>query len=468
MENSVHKKLPMNVKWLFASGDFAKTLLVVMTAAFSLYFYTDIIGMDPKVVAMIILIAKIWDFINDPMMGALVDRTKSKEGKCRMWLKYMSVPGGVVLALNFIMPELSVTGKIVWVAITYTLQGMASTALMIPQNTLMSRITTDPAERASINGYRGYFGLAANLIVSSFGVPFVQLAGNGDMRRGFAIFGIVCGVVYAINYLIVYFCTKGYEPMESAPAVTHNAAPEVKEKIKTSEVLTNWPWLVVLLSYFCTMIAASVSGSTGLYYAQYNLGDINIYSVMNFIGIVGAVLVYPLMGSLVKKFGNAKLVFFGSLIAAVAYLFRFVTADANIWIIYIGYFIGSFGQTLASCVVMLVVYDSYIYMEHKTGKPAPEALLVSGYSVSYKVGMALATPLAGWLLGMVPFVSGAAVQEKSVLNLFFYENTLLPAVSFVISGLLGLLLIKFDKQIQAYKAIDAAAAQGHTIEDTNN
>ena len=96
--NNTAKRLPMKVKWLFASGEFAKTLLVVMTAAFSLFFYTDVLGMDAKIVATIILIAKIWDFINDPMMGALVDRTRSKEGKCRMWLKYMSVPGGVVLA----------------------------------------------------------------------------------------------------------------------------------------------------------------------------------------------------------------------------------------------------------------------------------------------------------------------------------------------------------------------------------
>lgn len=142
------RKLPARVKWMFASGDFGKTLLVVMTMGFSLYFYTNVLGMDPNVVSIIILIAKIWDFINDPMMGALVDKTRSKEGKCRMWLKYMSVPGGVCLALCFMMPNLVSTGKIVWVAVTYTLQGMASTALMIPMNTLMSRITVDPTERA--------------------------------------------------------------------------------------------------------------------------------------------------------------------------------------------------------------------------------------------------------------------------------------------------------------------------------
>ena len=143
------------------------------------------------------------------------------------------------------------------------------------------------------------------------------------------------------------------------------------------------------------------------------------------------------------------------MIGFVTYLFRFLTADANLFIIYAGYFIGNFGQTLASSVVMLVVYDSYIYIRHKTGKPAPEALLVSGFSVAYKVGMAIATPVAGWLLGMVPFVSGAAVQEQSVLNLFFYENTLIPAVAFALSAVLGLALIRFDKQIQHYKALDS-------------
>ena len=105
-------------------------------------------------------------------------------------------------------------------------------------------------------------------------------------------------------------------------------------------------------------------------------------------------------------------------------------------------------------------------MRHKTGKPAPEALLVSGFSVSYKVGMAIATPIAGWLLGSVPYVAGAATQEQSVLNLFFYENTLLPA-AFLISALLGLLLVKFDKQIQSFKALDAAAAQNHNVEEDN-
>ncbi|MBQ6622365.1 MAG: MFS transporter [Mogibacterium sp.] len=458
METNTHKTLPLKTKWLFASGDFAKTLLVVMTMGFSLYFYTDIIGINPAIASTIILIAKIWDFVNDPMMGTLVDRTKSKEGKCRIWFKYMAVPGGIVLALNFIVPELSMSGKIVWFAIVYTLQGMASTALQIPQNILMSRITTDEVERAQINSFRGYFSIAANLIAGSFAIPFVMLAGNNDMRKGFAILGIVCGILYTANYILLYVCTRGYEPVEEE--IKEEINPEIpKEKVNLGDVITNAPWLFALLSYFIVNLAISAAGSSGVFYAQYNLGNINIYSVMNFIAIGGSVLVYPFLSRLVAKFGSAKLIVIGNTIAAAGYLFRYFTHDANLGIIYGGYFVGTFGQCLASAVVILVVFDSFIYMAHKTGKKVPEGVLVSGFSVAYKVGMAIGAPISGWLLAAVPYVAGAESQEESVLNMFFNMNTLIPAAGFIVALIFGLILLKFDKQVQEYKALDAAAAK---------
>lgn len=444
-------KLPLKTKWMFASGDFAKTLLVVMTMGFSLYFFTDIIGINPGIASTIILIAKIWDFINDPMMGAIVDRTKSKEGKCRMWFKYMAVPGGIVFALNFMCPELSSSGKIVWFAIVYTLQGMASTALQIPQNILMSRITTDEVERAQINSFRGYFSVAANLIAGSAALPFVMMAGNDDMRKGFAILGVVCGVLYTLNYILLFFCTKGYEPVDDEDIADKK---EPKEKVKLSEILSNGPWVFVLLSYFVVNLAISAAGSSGVFYTQYNLGDVKIYSVMNFIAIVGSVAVYPLLSRLVARFGNARLIVGGNAIAAISYLARYILHDANLVILYVGYFIGTFGQILASAVVLLVVYDSFIYMRHKTGKEAPEGILVSGFSVAYKVGMAIGAPISGWLMTTVPYVAGAAKQAESVQNLFFNMNTLLPAVGFIVALIFGLILMRFDKEIEEYKKMD--------------
>lgn len=445
------RKLPARVKWMFASGDFGKTLLVVMTMGFSLYFYTNVLGMDPNVVSIIILIAKIWDFINDPMMGALVDKTRSKEGKYRMWLKYMSVPGGVCLALCFMMPNLVSTGKIVWVAVTYTLQGMASTALMIPMNTLMSRITVDPTERAQLNACRGYFSLAANLFASAITVPFVMAAGNGDMQKGFLIFGILCGVLYAFSNLIVFWGTKGYEPIEEEVPKAADKT-EFRETVSIGQVFSNIPWLFILLAYFVINIAVSIAGSTQMFYCQYNLGDVNLYSIISTISMLACLPVYLVMGKLVKKFGNVKCAIMGTAIAAAGYFLRVILHDANLVVVLTGTIIGCVGQILASSMVILIIYDSYIYMEYKTGKAAPEGILVSGYSVAYKVGMAIASPVAGWLLGSVPYVAGAETQESSVLNLFYYENTLLPAIAFTVACFFSILLIGFAKKLPGYKA----------------
>lgn len=457
MEGTVQKKLPLKTKWLFASGDFAKTLLIVMTMGYSLYFCTNVIGINPAVASTIILIAKIWDFVNDPMMGALVDHTKSKEGKCRIWFKYMSVPGGIILALNFIVPEFVMSGKVIWFAIFYILQGMASTALQIPQNILMSRITQDEVERAQINSFRGYFGTAANLAGGSLVLPLVMMTGGDDMRKGFAIVGIIAGVIYTLNYVLLYFCTKGYEPVEED--LPKADAAQSKVKVSIGDYLSNAPWLLVLSTYFIVNLAISCAGSSGVFYAQYNLGNINIYSVMSFVSIGASVVMYPFLSRLVAKFGSAKLIVIGNTIAAIGYLVRYIGHDSTLALVYGGYAVGGFGQILASSVVILVVFDSFIYMKHKTGKAVPEGILVSGFSVAYKVGMAIGAPLGGMLLATVPYVAGAETQEESVQNLFFNMNTLLPAIGFIIAAAVGLILVRYSKKIEEYKALDAQEAQ---------
>lgn len=105
--------LPWRVKICYGFGGFAKALLAVSMAAFMLYFYVDVCGLNSGVASTIILIAKIWDIINDPMMGAYVDKKQSKHGKCRFFLRAMAIPGGVIFALCFFMPEISTTGKFV-------------------------------------------------------------------------------------------------------------------------------------------------------------------------------------------------------------------------------------------------------------------------------------------------------------------------------------------------------------------
>lgn len=451
-------KLPWKVKFLYATGDLAKTTTVIMTVAFSLYFYTEVCGINSGVASTIILIAKIWDIINDPMMGAIVDRTKSKEGKCRMWLKYMSVPGGIVFALAFMMPELTATGKIVWVAVTYTLQGMASTALMIPMNTLLGRLTSDPVERASINQIKGVMGLIPNLIVPAATIPMVLFFGKGgaDMQRGFMVVGIIYAIVFAVFNLTVYIGTKGYEPLEHLAEEVDPSENAVKlEQPSISAVLKallkNTPWLFCIGLYLIDMVATSIGTTVMTWYFQYNIGSIAMMSLVSTVSLVVSLGVYIFLKAFIKKFGNAGTAVIGCILSIVGYAIRFVLHDSSTVILLAGNIIANFGGGLVAAVILLCIFDAKVYGEWKTGVDN-EAILMSGFSVSYKTGQALGGPIAGYLMLTVPYVAQAAVQEQSVLNLWFYMSTLIPAIGFVIALVFSLLLIKYEKKVPEMRA----------------
>lgn len=449
-------KLPWKVKILYASGDIAKTTIVVMTMMFSLYFYTEVIGISSGVAATIILVAKIWDIINDPMMGAIVDRTRSKEGKCRMWLKYMSVPGGVILALAFMMPDLSATGKIVWVAITYTLQGMGSTALMIPMNTMMGRLTSDPVERATLNQIKGICSMIPSLAVPALTMPLVLALGRGDMQRGFLYVAILYGVIFAVFNLTVYFGTKGYEPVEHLAEISigkqngnKKSQPSIGVVLKA--LFENKPWLFCIGLYLTDMIATSIASTVLTFYCQYNLGNLNLMSLISMATSLSGLLVYFLLGFFVKKYGNAGTSAIGCILTIVGYGLRFMLHDANMVVILAGSIIAGFGITLTASTVLLCIFDAKVYGLWKTGVDN-EAILMSGYSVSYKTGQTLGGPIAGYLLMLVPYVPQAVAQQQSVLDLFFYESTLLPVIGFVIALVFALLLRKYEKQLPQMKA----------------
>lgn len=458
-------KLPFKVKFMYAIGDFSKTTTVIMLMAFGMYFYTEVCGINSGVAATIILVAKIWDIINDPMMGALVDRTKSKEGKCRVWLKYMSVPGGIIFALAFFMPELTATGKIVWVAITYTLQGMTSTALMIPMNTLMGRLTSDPVERAALNQIKGVLNLIPNIFVPAATMPMVIFFGKGgaDMQRGFMVVGIIYAAIFILSNLIVYIGTRGYEPLEHLAEDINGQQAAKLEQPSMGAVLKalvkNTPWLFCIGLYLVDMLASSVASTVMTWYFQYNIGSIPLMSLVSTISLGASLVVYIFLGFFIKKFGNAGTSAIGCALSILGFALRFALHDCNTAVLLTGNIIANLGTGLVGCTILLNIFDAKVYGEWKTGVDN-EAILMSGFSVSYKTGQALGGPIAGYLLLTVPYVAQAAVQEQSVLNLWFLESTLLPAAGFVIALIFSLLLIKYEKKVPQMQAeIEARKAK---------
>ena len=442
-------KLPLTVKIGYTVGNFAKALLAVSTAAFLLYFYVDVCGINSKIASTIILLAKIWDIINDPMMGAIVDRTVSKEGRCRFYLKYFSVPAGIIFALSFFMPNFAMPGKIVWAAVTYVLQGMFSTVLLIPMNTLMGRITKNEAQQVQMSQFANIFSMAGTMIVTGLTMRMVSTAGGGDMVKGFAFVGIIYAIAYIACHLIVFFSTRGYEPLEhlaQQKSMDMNIVQEPLDK-RLKALLQNTMWITIIAMFLVNNLAMALENAALPFYIQYNHGnDQNLYSIFSLIGTITVFANIAVLNILTDRIGVSGTAILGAGIAAVGYFYRVVAADASTTVIAVGWTLSQFGMGLISCVIFLLIFQSRDYGMRKTGIDN-EAILMSGFSVSYKTGMAIGGAIMGYIMPAA-YVSGAETQSAAVQDFIYQCSALIPGVCNALCVLACILIYKFEKELK--------------------
>lgn len=460
-------KFPFGRKILFSLSGFSRMLASAMISTYAVYYYTDILGLSGALVGIIILISKIWDIINDPMMGILVDRTRSKEGKCRYWLKFFSVPGGIVLAMMFIVPDFGTTGQAVWFAVTYIFQAMFHTVLRIPANALIGRITSNQSERSKINQIFMIFNLAGTYSLTAAAMPLVKLFGGEDLRKGFVGLAIVCGVLYALGFLAAALATKGYEPLEylEEEHLSQKKGSASKTSLKETllALLRNNYWLLCVGVAFFSVLGEGTSLASLVQHFQYNLGDMGLMTTYSVISVITTVIGILSLGILTKKLGNAGTAFLAGVLGFAGWMLRFVFSDASATVFIVGFIIGAAGSGLVSAVIILCLLDSCVYGHWKTGVDN-DAILMSGHTTASKVGFAIGPSIGAMLLDVVNYVPQAAEQSETVKNLFLIENTLVPALGYGLVAVCAFFMLRLEKKLPQIKAELEARAFNKTEE----
>jgi GPH family glycoside/pentoside/hexuronide:cation symporter len=178
--NKTASKLSFKEKLGYSLGDTASHFVWDMVGFWILIFYTDTFGISAAAAGTIMLIARVWDMINDPLMGIISDRTHTRWGKFRPYILYTAVPYAILAVLTFTTPDLSYTGKIIWAAVTYFLLMTAYTAINLPYSSLMAVMTSDSNERAGINTYRFISAFSGQLIVTGLALSMAIYFGKGE------------------------------------------------------------------------------------------------------------------------------------------------------------------------------------------------------------------------------------------------------------------------------------------------
>ena len=177
---SDHNKLSLKEKLGYALGDGAANIAWRGVATFLFIFYTDVFGLSPVTVGVLMLVARFSDGISDVLMGIIGDRTKSKYGKFRPWILWTAVPLGAILALLFTSPDLSSSGKIVYAYVTYIFFTLIYTANNIPYGALMAVMTGDDKERTTLGSFRMVGAFAGGMLVQGALLFLVAYYGNVD------------------------------------------------------------------------------------------------------------------------------------------------------------------------------------------------------------------------------------------------------------------------------------------------
>ena len=211
-------KIPFWKASCFGLGDFGNNFVWTFVGSYLMIFYTDVFGIPMAAVSLLMLIARAWDAINDPIIGGLSDRTRTRWGRYRPWVLLMSFPTAIITVLTFwAHPDWSDTSKIVYMYVTYALLVLCYTGVNIPYSAMTSVLTQNTDERAKLSTMRITL---ANVSIAGIGiivVPMVSALGGGNDAIGYRLTAIIFVIIFMICASVVFATQREVVP----PPVKH-------------------------------------------------------------------------------------------------------------------------------------------------------------------------------------------------------------------------------------------------------
>lgn len=417
-----------------ASG-FAANLVWSSMGTYILFYYTDVVGLAPALLSTMMLFVRLMDGGADIAMGMVVDRTHSKFGKARPWIKWLAIPFGISSMLLFSVPNLGATGSFIYATVTYVLVNLIYTGINIPVSTLSALVTKSQYERAVLNIINTILSTVCSLFVMIAVLPMVKMFGNG--RMGWLITFSIFGVIAAILFYYTFYSTT--ERVTEATV----KKDEVPFKIGFKALFTNKYWLIITSLLVVAFLNMGIGGSVALYFTTYIMKDAEFLGTISLVSRIPSVLVMAFIcAPLVKRIGKRNTVLIGCYVNIIGKALMLVDMQSPMIIIIANVILGIGGGLLGAGSFAFLA-DTVEYGEWHSGVRT-EGLIFSAASFGLKVGMGFATAIVGWGLAYFGYKSGAATQSAQAIKGIEFLYIWLPMFLNVVQIVL-LYFYKLDK-----------------------
>ncbi len=440
---------------------FGQNLICTIIGSYLTVFMTDAIGFNALAVAFLMLGARIFDALNDPIMGSIVDRTRTKWGKCRPYMKWMALPIALMTAICFLPWYPNNDGGFAAISVMYVIWGMVYTVADVPYWGLSTAMSNDTYRRGNLLTIARLFCTAGAGIVTVL-TPIItdnmtkgmDPVAKGDMLKWiYFVIAIVCCVI-AIPLFFLGFknTTERNISTENPPSLAHNLKLLFKNK----------PLMLIVLSGIGGAARMLFTYTGGLYFAKYIMDRESWYSLFTMAIVPGGLIASLLVPWCTKKFGKRNTYIWSHVVGGVAMLIAFIvgiafdrgayTSTATTVVLLIALVIAGIPSGFGNIITYAMIGDTVEYLELKTGERA-EGICFAMQTLINKIGMAV-----GAFVGVLAYyMAGVAANDASSVtpegkDTMWFMLVGIAAISFFLT-VIPLFFYKFnEKQQQEAKA----------------
>ncbi|WP_158150600.1 MFS transporter [Pantoea ananatis] len=420
--SATQSALSLREKIGYGLGDAGGTVITCLITNFLTFFYTDVFGLTPALVGTLFMVLRVFDAVSDPVMGVIADRTHSRWGRFRPWQLWVAVPLGLIGALTFTVPAVSMDMKIVWAFATYLLLSVSYTAINVPYCALINTMTTRHTEVLACQSWRFVLCGVAGFLVS-VGLPWlVAVLGKGNAALGYQSgVGILCALA-VVMFLCCFFWVRERVPLDSLGKFT------LREHL--AGLRKNDQLLLMLVMSFLLINVFNIRGGGYMYFITYVLQGSTAFTSLFFTmvtlaSIMGSVIVNPLS----RRIDTVRLYYWTNLVlAALAVMMWFLPVGPSWQILWLVVILSNgiiLGFTLPLHFALMAFADDY--GEWKNGVRS------SGMNFAFnlffiKLAWASSAVIISLLFVIVAYKPGIGNQTAASLHGITATETLLPAL----------------------------------------
>lgn len=440
------KRLSKKTLFAYGCGDFASNLTNTFMGSYLSIFYTDVVGLAPAVVSAIMLIARIWDAINDPMFGAIAERTNTKRGRFRPYIFYFTP----FLALSAVLAFTTIGGSkgALYAAITYIVYGMLFTVVNLSYGALSTVMTANPEDISLLTSWRMMGTNLSSVVLSALSPIIMGAISGGSTFTGKSYFVTI--LIYSVASIPLFYfvyanCKEVIKPV--------NDERKVSLSLSIKCVITNKPLMLVFLMMIFAMFAFFGRMGVVIYYVIYVMQMPQYISLFMALPSVMTVLGIFLTKNYVVRWGKKKMTAIGYIGASASLILIYFTEPSNFVAMVVlhalyGFFCFSFP------IPMSMIPEAINYQEDRTGIRT-DGMAYAATSLSVKMGNAFGPALALLIMGAFGYVANAQQTVEAMGGINLAANLI-----FGISYLFALIPLFFyplnaEKNLQIQENLDA-------------